>query len=86
MLEKFKVGTIQIDEKVLQTATKMAQIYDIYRISNCEKLKRIPKDSPDWIIFANELHKNETKILGFWSLLEALEHDKSGEVACRKHQ
>jgi len=81
ILGKFKLASVEIDQKVLQTAAKMAQVYDMYRISNCKKLKGLKEGSPDWIIFANEHHKNETKLLEFWSLLEALQFDKSGEVA-----
>jgi len=81
IFEKVKLGAINIDQKVLQTAEKFAQIYDLYRVSNCEKLKGLREGSPQWIIFANEQRKNETKLIQLWTLLEFMQHDTSGEIA-----
>ena len=65
----FKIGAFQIKKDTLQAATDIAQIYDIYRVSNCEKIEKFQKDSPERTAFILATTKNEERLLEFLVLV-----------------
>jgi hypothetical protein len=66
---KFKIASFQIKKEVLQPAIDIAQMYDLFQYSNCQKIQQFPKDSPERTQFILEAHKNEERLLEFLSML-----------------
>ena len=67
---KFKVASFQIKKDMLQPAIDIAQMYDLYRYSNCQKIQQFPKDSPERAQFILESTKNEERLLEFLTMLK----------------
>ena len=65
----FKIASIQIKKDILQVATDIAQMYDLFQYSNCKKIQAFPKESPERAQFILEVHKNEERLLEFLALL-----------------
>ena len=67
---KFKIGNFQIKKDLLQAATDIAQMYDLFAYRNCQRIQEFPKDSPERAKFILEIHKNEERLLEFLAMLK----------------
>lgn len=76
----FNLTEIQIKNELIQAACDIAQIYDFFRYSNCEKISLFPKDSPQREKFILEAHKSEQRLLEFLLLLRLASTKPSKEV------
>jgi len=76
----FKVGNFQIKKETLQTATEIAQMFDLFRVSNCEKIQQFPKDSPEKIAFMLETAKNEQRLLEFLAMVKIAANRPSPKI------
>jgi hypothetical protein len=65
----FDIASFNIKREIVQAASDIAQIYDLFRYSNCQKMQQFPKDSPERVMFILEAQKNELRLLEFLSML-----------------
>src|SRR5919108_5669088 len=66
---KFKVASFQIKKDILQPAIDIAQMYDLFQYSNCQKIQQFPKDSPERAQFILEVHRNQERLMEFLAIL-----------------
>lgn len=76
----FKIGSFQIKKDLLQTATDIAQMYDMFQFSNCQKIQQLSKDSPLREQFILEAHRNEERLLEFSTMLKIAQIRPSEEI------
>jgi hypothetical protein len=76
----FKLGAFQIKKELLQTATDIAQMYDMFQFSNCQKIQQLSKDSPIRDQFILEAHRNEERLLEFLTMLRIAQTRPSEEI------
>src|SRR6476659_7146731 len=76
----FNIGEIKIKNELLQTACDIAQIYDLYRYSNCQKIKLFSKNSPQRDKFILEVHKNEQRLIEFLILIRLASSKPAKEI------
>lgn len=60
----FKLGQLKAKKEVLQTASEVAQLFDMFQYSNCLKLQNI-KDAQQQAQFAREIQKSEEKLMRY---------------------
>jgi len=77
---KFKIGSFQIKKDILQAATDIAQMYDLFAYRNCERIQNLPKESPIRDQFILEAHRNEERLLEFLALLRVAMARPSEEI------
>jgi hypothetical protein len=66
---KFKLASFQIKKDTLQAAIDIAQVYDLFRYSNCQKSKQFQDSSPEKTMFLLEAHRSEERLLEFLSMI-----------------
>ncbi len=66
---KFKIASFQIKKDSLQAAIDIAQVYDLFRYSNCQKSKQFQDGSPEKTMFLLEAHRSEERLLEFLSII-----------------
>src|SRR6188472_4672947 len=76
----FKIGSFQIEKDLLQTATDIAQMYDMFQFSNCQKIQQLSKDSSIRDQFILEAHRNEERLLEFLTMLRVAQTRPSEEI------
>ena len=76
----FKIGSFQIKKDLLQTATDIAQMYDMFQFSNCQKIQQLSKDSLLREQFILEAHRNEERLLEFSTMLKIAQIRPSEEI------
>jgi hypothetical protein len=67
-----KLGEVKANREVLQTASEIAQLYDLYQYSNCQQTKMLPENSPERTQFILEAQKNGQRLLELLSILKLL--------------
>jgi hypothetical protein len=67
---KFKIGSFNIKKDLLQAASDIAQIYDLYQYSNCQRIKQFSENSPQKEKFIFEVQKNETRLTELLAILK----------------
>jgi hypothetical protein len=67
-----RLGEVKANREVLQTATEIAQLYDLYQYSNCQQARMLPEDSPVRTQFILEAQKNGQRLLELLSILKLL--------------
>jgi hypothetical protein len=65
----FKIGSFQIKKDLLQAGCDIAQMYDMFQFSNCQKIQQLSKHSPIRDQFILEAHRNEERLLEFLTVL-----------------
>jgi hypothetical protein len=79
-LLNFKIGSFQIKKDLLQAACDIAQMYDMFQYSNCQKIQQLSKDTAIRDQFILEAHRNEERLLEFLTLLKIIEARPSEEI------
>lgn len=65
----FKIASFQIKKDVLQAAIDIAQMYDMFQYSNCQRIQQFSEDSTERDRFILEIHRNEERLLEFLAML-----------------
>ena len=65
----FRIGDFKINKELLQAATDIAKIYDLFRVSNCKRIKEFSKDSAMRDHFILEAMKSNERLLEFLTML-----------------
>jgi hypothetical protein len=66
----FKIGSFQVKKDLLQAACEIAQIYDLFQYSNCQRIQQFSKDSVQRDTFILEIQKNESRLVELLSMLK----------------
>jgi hypothetical protein len=69
-LINFKIGSFQVKRDLLQAACEIAQIYDLFQYSNCQRIQQFSKDSKQRDTFILEIQKNESRLVELLSMLK----------------
>lgn len=69
-LVKFKIGSFNIKKDLIQAASDIAQIYDLYQYSNCQRIHQFSENSPQKDMFILEIQKNETRLAELLAILK----------------
>ncbi|HEY7571951.1 MAG TPA: hypothetical protein VH796_11345 [Nitrososphaeraceae archaeon] len=69
-LINFKIGSFQVKKDLLQAACEIAQIYDLFQYSNCQRIQQFSKDSKQRDTFILEIQKNESRLVELLSMLK----------------
>lgn len=75
-----KLGEVKANREILQTATEIAQLYDLYQYSNCQQAKMLPENSPDRTQFILEAQRNGQKLLELLAILKLLAARPSDKI------
>jgi len=76
----FKIGSFQIKKDLLQAGCDIAQMFDMFQFSNCQKIQELSKDSPIRDQFILEAHRNEERLLEFLTMLRIAQTRPSEEI------
>jgi hypothetical protein len=65
-----KLSSLKVNREVLQVASEIAQLYDMYQFSNCQQCNMLPENSPERTQFLLESQRNGARLLELLSILK----------------